>query len=158
VVVGEDGHTAFLSGASGAQGCRSKQAGYLVRLDLDSRRWSDGGPISGHRHGAGLRGVVLGTDGSVLTGGDDGNLTGLDGRTLVKGYAFAGPAGVPERSPQVSPDGGTAYSVDENGTVVVWDLFGDRRLITPFRAGSGSDYDAWFAISPDGRMLAVPQS
>jgi DNA-binding SARP family transcriptional activator/WD40 repeat protein len=158
VIVSEDGHAAFLSGASGAQGCNLEAGGQLVRLDLDSLQWSDSEPITGHRKGAGLRGVVLGPDGSVITGGDDGNLTVWDGRTLAMRDAFGGPAGVPERSSQVSPDGSTAYSVDDNGTIVVWDLAGTRRLIAPFRAGSGSDYGPWFAVSPDGRTLAIPQS
>ena len=76
VIFSEDGHAAFLSGA---QGCNSDDGGHLVRLDLDGLRWSDGEPISGHRRGAGLRGVALGADGSVITGGDDGNLTVWDG-------------------------------------------------------------------------------
>jgi WD40 repeat protein len=42
--------------------------------------------------------------------------------------------------------------------VVVWDLSGQRRLDQPFSAGAGFPQWPYFAISPDGRTIAVPSS
>jgi WD40 repeat protein len=57
----------------------------------------------------------------------------------------------------LKPDARTAYSVSLDGTVIAWDLAGDRRLGRPFRAGSGNQDEAHFAVTPDGGTLAVPQ-
>ena len=78
----------------------------------------------------------------------------------------------------IAPDGRTAYSAGEDGTVIAWDLAGDKRLGRPFTApprsatvfpGSGTgptNFDpagttvpvAGFAVAttPDGRGFAVP--
>ena len=60
-----------------------------------------------------------------------------------------------------SPDGRTLYTAGNDGRVIVWDVAGDRRLWRPFPRGLGG----WgptekagrpaFALSPDGRALAV---
>lgn len=59
----------------------------------------------------------------------------------------------------MSPEG-MAFTTDQTGDVVVWDLSGGRRLGRPFTAGSGATVGpsgGWpfFAMSPDGRLLAV---
>jgi DNA-binding SARP family transcriptional activator/WD40 repeat protein len=155
VVVAEGGHAAFLSGA---QGCKSLVGGHLVRIDVGTGDWKGSEQaIEGDESGNGLRGVVLGPHRSIVTGGDDGNLTVWNGTSLSRVEAFSGPAGIPMRSPQLSPDGSTAYSVDIDGTIVVWDLEGSRRLIAPFQAGSANSNWPWFAVSPDGRRLAIPE-
>jgi WD40 repeat protein len=58
----------------------------------------------------------------------------------------------------LSPDGGTAYTTDRKQDVIVWDLSGRHRLDRPFTAGTGFPGWPWFALSPDGRLLAVPSS
>jgi WD40 repeat protein len=58
----------------------------------------------------------------------------------------------------LSTDGTTAYTTDRNRDVVVWDLSGNHRLDRPFTAGTGFRQWPWFAMSPDGRLLAVASS
>ena len=57
----------------------------------------------------------------------------------------------------VAPDGKTLYSSSIDGSVLVWDLAGSRRLGRPFRAGAANDRNARYALSSDGRLLAVGQ-
>jgi WD40 repeat protein/DNA-binding SARP family transcriptional activator/DNA polymerase III delta prime subunit len=58
-----------------------------------------------------------------------------------------------------SPDGRTLYTADGDSGVIIWDVAGDRRLGRPFRTGfvheTGEEFPPPFAISPDGRTLAV---
>ncbi len=58
-----------------------------------------------------------------------------------------------------SPDGKTLYTGGTDGDVLIWDLSGDRRLGRPLRGEGGGDCDAHpaFAISPNGRTLAVAE-
>jgi WD40 repeat protein len=50
----------------------------------------------------------------------------------------------------------TLYTAGLDGSVITWDLVGDRRLGRPFNAGIGSgDFFPATAISPDGRTLAT---
>ena len=65
---------------------------------------------------------------------------------------------LPLWGPVLSADGATAYTTDRNRDVVVWDLSGSHRLDRPFTAGTGFREWPWFAMSPDGRLLAVPSS
>jgi hypothetical protein len=65
---------------------------------------------------------------------------------------------LPLRGPVLSADGTTAYTTDRNRDVVVWDLPASHRLDRPFTVGTGFREWPWFAMSPDGRMLAVPSS
>jgi WD40 repeat protein len=56
----------------------------------------------------------------------------------------------------VSPDGKTAYSTSEvDGTVLIWDLSGDRRLGRRFDVGAGPEGNASFALSAQADVLAV---
>lgn len=55
-----------------------------------------------------------------------------------------------------SPDVATLYTSDQGGTTLVWDLHGDRRLVTrgaPVDAGDGAISSA--AIAPDGTSAAL---
>jgi WD40 repeat protein/class 3 adenylate cyclase len=68
----------------------------------------------------------------------------------------------PVKTPAFSPDGTTLYTVSLDGSVIVWDLSGERRLGRPFTAGAGiaqpGDIGSSFALSPDGHLLAVNQA
>jgi WD40 repeat protein len=63
---------------------------------------------------------------------------------------------------QVSTDGRTLYTASQDTRVIAWDLVGDRRLDRPFDPGPPFELDdpspRGFAISPDGRRLAVTQA
>jgi DNA-binding SARP family transcriptional activator/WD40 repeat protein len=65
---------------------------------------------------------------------------------------------VPAGGSQVfSPDARTLYTAFSDSSVWIWDVAGDRRLIRPFRTDNDSFQfpPPTFAISPDGRTLAV---
>jgi WD40 repeat protein len=51
--------------------------------------------------------------------------------------------------------GRTLFTAAADGTVITWDLAGDRRLGRPFNAGSGSDFFPSTAISRDGGTLVT---
>jgi WD40 repeat protein len=60
----------------------------------------------------------------------------------------------------MSPDGTTTFTADQTGAVVAWDLSGNRRIGRSFIAGSGATVGPsggwpYFAMSPDGRLLAA---
>ena len=59
-----------------------------------------------------------------------------------------------------SPDGRTLYTVSSDGTVIAWDLAGDRGIKRPFTFTHDRDFDAAYdghpgEFSPDGRLIAV---
>ena len=62
----------------------------------------------------------------------------------------------------MSADGRTLYTASHDTRVIAWDLAGDRRLDRPFDPGPPFALDdpspRGFAISPDGRRLAVTQA
>jgi len=92
---------------------------------------------------------------SVVTVGNDSRLLVWDVATASVRTTLAETGDLPLRGPALSADGATAYTTDRNGDVVVWDLSGSHRLDRPFTAGTGFPGWPWFAMSPDGRMLAV---
>jgi WD40 repeat protein/DNA-binding SARP family transcriptional activator len=58
----------------------------------------------------------------------------------------------------LAPDGRTLYTASTDSTAIIWDVAGDRRLARPFRTGLVRMIDEFppgFAVSPDGRELAV---
>ena len=95
---------------------------------------------------------------SVVTVGNDSRLLIWDVATASVRTALAETGDLPLRGPVLSPHGTTAYTTDRNRDVVMWDLSGSHRLDRPFTAGRGFPQWPWFALSPDGRMLAVPSS
>jgi DNA-binding SARP family transcriptional activator/WD40 repeat protein len=95
---------------------------------------------------------------SVVTVGNDSRLLVWDVATASARTTLAETGDLPLRGPVLSPGGDTAYTTDRNRDVVVWDLSGSHRLDRPFTAGTGFPQWPWFAISPDGRMLAVISS
>ena len=58
-----------------------------------------------------------------------------------------------------SPDGRTLYTAGDDSKVITWDVAGDRRLGRPFQTEfvyeSGELFPPPFAISPNGRTVAV---
>jgi DNA-binding SARP family transcriptional activator/WD40 repeat protein len=100
-------------------------------------------------------------DGRTLATWDDTeNVTIWDVRAGVTTESFEGHAR-DARLHAFSPDGRTLYTAGDDSRVIVWDVAGDRRLGRPFRTGSvlaykiGEDFPPPFAISPDGRTVAV---
>ena len=55
------------------------------------------------------------------------------------------------------PGSPTLYTSGLDGKVIVWDLAGDRRLGRSFTAGMDDPEFPRYALSPDGRDLAVGQ-
>jgi WD40 repeat protein len=101
-------------------------------------------------------GVAFAPDGrSVITAGNDSRLVIWDVATDSIRESLGGTGGVPLRGPVMSPDGTTAYTTDRNRDVVVWDLAGRNSLGRPFAAGSGFPGWPYFAMSPNGRLIAV---
>jgi WD40 repeat protein len=51
----------------------------------------------------------------------------------------------------------TLYSSSLDSKLLIWDLAGDRRLGRPFKVGPDNPEGPRYALSPDGRVLAVGQ-
>jgi WD40 repeat protein len=101
-------------------------------------------------------------DGRTLsTEEGDGNVVLWDVEEGVPTETLPGHAANNDDQHAFSPDGRTLYTAGNDGRVIVWDVAGDRRLWRPFPRGLGG----WgpteeatrpaFALSPDGRALAV---
>jgi len=104
----------------------------------------------------GLTGVAFSSDGRrVISTGADHRILIWDASRLAILTAFPDLSGLDIFTPQPSPDGSTLFSIDVDGNVIVWDLTGDRRIGRSFTAGTGARGLPWFAISPDGRTLAI---
>jgi WD40 repeat protein/DNA-binding SARP family transcriptional activator len=104
-------------------------------------------------------GVTFTPDGrSVVTVGNDSRVLVWDVGTASVRTRLAETGDLPLRGPVLSTDGTTAYTTDRNRDVLVWDLQGSHRLDRPFTAGTGFPGWPWFAMSPDGRMVAVASS
>ena len=101
-------------------------------------------------------GVTFTPDGrSVVTVGNDSRLLVWDVTTGSVRTTLAETGDMPLRGPVLSPDGATAYTTDRTRDVIAWDLSGSHRLDRPFTAGTGYGGWPWFAMSPDGKLLAV---
>ena len=101
-------------------------------------------------------GVAFTPDGrTVVTAGNDSRLVMWDVRTASIRTSLGGTGNVPLRGPEISPDGTTAFTTDRNRDVVLWDLTGSNSLARAFTAGSGFGQWPFFAMSPNGRMIAV---
>jgi WD40 repeat protein/DNA-binding SARP family transcriptional activator len=121
-------------------------------------------PGSGGHHGPfptayEATGIAFTPDGrSVITVGNDSRLLVWDVASASVREALASASGLPLRGPAISHDGTTAFTTDASGDVAVWDLSGNRRLGRTFTSGSGHIGWPFFAISPDGRTIAVISS
>ena len=151
--------------------------GSIRFLDLRSGRVRKG---SG-RHGAQVRDARFTPDGRTLV-----TAAGSDAMLWNVGHARAserleGHAGL-IRELAVSPDSSTAYTASVDGSVVVWDLAGTRRLGRPFDAApidpggaiggrcghscgpgattpdDGNLPPSVIATTPDGGTFAIPRS
>jgi len=79
-----------------------------------------------------------------------------DVRQAAAGETLTGHAGTVSDL-AVTRDGATLYSASLDGTVLTWDLVGARRLGRPFRAGTGYAGFPRYALSSDGRLIALGQ-
>jgi WD40 repeat protein len=113
--------------------------------------------LASGRHERGVVRAAFRPDGrAAITAGDDGQMIVWDverasaGETLeghtgqITGLAFSGA-------------GRTLYSSSLDSRVFVWDLDGARRLGRPFSVGPDNPEGPRYALSPDGRTLAVGQ-
>jgi WD40 repeat protein/DNA-binding SARP family transcriptional activator len=128
----------------------------FLNLRTGELRTGSGGHHGPYKTGYEAVGVTFTPDGrSVITVGNDSRVLIWDVATASVDATLAETGDLPLRGPMVSPDGATMYTTDRNRDVVVWDLSGRRRLDRPFTAGAGFPMWPWFAMSPDGRLLAV---
>jgi WD40 repeat protein/DNA-binding SARP family transcriptional activator len=101
-------------------------------------------------------GVTFTPDGrSVVTVGNDSRLLVWDVTSGSVRTTLAETGDMPLRGAVLSPDGTTAYTTDRTRDVIVWDLSSSHRLDRPFTAGTGYRGWPWFAMSPEGKLLAV---
>ena len=128
---------------------------------LDLRTGEQRAGTGGH-HGAGLTkyeatGVGFTPDGTqIVTTGNDSRLITWDVASGTVLERLGGTGDLPLRGPAISGDASTAFTTDRTRDVVAWDLSGVRGADRTFVAGDGFAQWPWFAISPDGRTLAVP--
>ncbi len=147
--VSPDGRTAAISATDGP----------LRLLDLASGR------VRTLSAGAGLEPRAFSPDGRTLSTSEDGGSVILwDVEEGVPIETLEGHADMQQDSTHAfSPDGRTLYTAGDDGRVIVWDVAGDRRLGRPFPTGYRFEggftaFEAFrpaFALSPDGRALAV---
>ncbi len=156
VAVSQDGSVAAL-----LENSDPRNEGNISFLNLRSGEVRTG---SGGHHGPyktlyEVVGAAFTPDGrSLVTVGNDSRLLTWDVATASVRTTLSETGDLPLRGPVLSADGTAAYTTDRNRDVIVWDLSGSRRLDRPFTAGTGFREWPWFAMSPDGRLLAVPSS
>jgi WD40 repeat protein/DNA-binding SARP family transcriptional activator len=155
VAISPDGDVAALiennDGASRGTGSVS-----FLNLRSGEVRTGSGGHRGPYKTQYEAVGVTFTPDGrSVVTVGNDSLLLVWDVTTRSVRTTLAETGGMPLRGPVLSPDGATAYTTDRTRDVIVWDLSGSHRLDRPFTAGTGYGGWPWFAMSPDGKLLAV---
>jgi len=156
VAVSPDGRVAALIENSDKH---SEGSVSFLNLRSGDVRTGSGGHHGGYKTKYEAVGVTFTRDGrSVVTVGNDSRLLIWDVATASVRTGLAETGDLPLRGPVLSADGTTAYTTDRNRDVVVWDLSGSHRLDRPFTAGTGFPGWPWFAMSPDGRMLAVTSS
>ncbi|HEX6388419.1 MAG TPA: WD40 repeat domain-containing protein, partial [Solirubrobacteraceae bacterium] len=101
--------------------------------------------------------IAFARDGrTVITGATDGAIHVWDVRRAALIETLTGHAGA-VTGLAVAPDGSTLYSASRDGSAIVWDLAGARRLGRRFHAGGQTSIFVRYALSSDGRLLAVGQ-
>ena len=138
---------------------RNEGAISLLNLRTGEVKTGSGGHHGPAKTGYEAVGVTFTPDGrSVVTVGNDSRLLVWDVATASVRTTLAETGDLPLRGPVLSANGTTAFTTDRNRDVVVWDLSGSHRIDRPFTAGPGAWGWPWFAMSPDGRLLAVVSS
>ncbi len=154
--VGSKGYAAAIS-ADGNTLALGEQSGTVRLLDLASGRVRE---MRG-RHDSPVYSASFSPDGRTLaTGYDDGTVIVWD---VKQGRAIETLEGHNETvwAQSFSPDGRTLYTASVDGSAIIWDVAGARRLGRPFPTGfvqpgpSDAHVPPGFALSPDGRTLAV---
>src|SRR5262245_19485576 len=141
-----DGRTAAITAADGGLRLLDLASGRVRTLSADPGREPD----------------AFSPDGRTLSTAEDGG-SGVILWDVKKGVPIETLEGHAANATRhaFSPDGRTLYTAGDDGRVIVWDVAGDRRLGRPFPSGlgglKGSEESHWpgFALSPDGRALAV---
>jgi WD40 repeat protein/DNA-binding SARP family transcriptional activator/ABC-type cobalamin/Fe3+-siderophores transport system ATPase subunit len=109
------------------------------------------------RHDGAVAESAFSPDGrTAITAGEDGRLIVWDVRRASAGETLEGHSGQ-ITGLAISRDSSTLYTTGLDGKVLIWDLAGSRRLGRPFRAGRSNPEFPRFALSPDGRLLALGQ-
>ena len=111
---------------------------------------------SGRHTGAVVESAFSEDGRTAITAGEDGQLIVWDVKRAAAGEALEGHAGQ-ITGLAISRDSSTLYTTGLDGKVLIWDLAGARRLGRSFEAGSNSPDVPRFALSPDGRVLALGQ-
>jgi WD40 repeat protein len=136
----------------------------FLNLRTDKVRAGSGGHHGPFKTQYEATGLAFTPDGrSVVTVGNDSRLLVWDVASASVRERLESASGLPLRGPALSLDQATAFTTDQTGVVVAWDLSGRSRLGRAFTAGSGATAGpagAWpfFATSPNGRLLAVISS
>jgi WD40 repeat protein len=116
------------------------------------------------RHNAAVQGIGFSPNGTtIVSTGDDAQVLVWDVESAELRQTLTGHTGR-AFGPAFSPDGTTLFTVGLDGAAITWDLAGTRRLGRPFQAGAGNEVSEdrgdpapTFALSPDGRRVAVTQ-
>jgi WD40 repeat protein/DNA-binding SARP family transcriptional activator/energy-coupling factor transporter ATP-binding protein EcfA2 len=109
------------------------------------------------RHAGAVVQSAFGADGRrAITASEDGTLIVWDVARASAGETLEGHAGQ-VTGLAVGRDGSTLYSSGLDGKVLISDLAGTRRLGRPFEAGRPTAGRPRFALSPNGRVLALGQ-
>jgi DNA-binding SARP family transcriptional activator/WD40 repeat protein len=122
-------------------------------LDLDTGKVRR---ASGRHAGAVVRATFSADGRTAITAGEDGHLIVWDVERAAAGETLEGHAGQ-ITGLAISRDGSTLYTTGLDGKLLIWDLGGARRLGRPFKAGQDTQEFPRYALSPDGRTLAVGQ-
>ncbi len=156
IAIGPDGRVAAIVGNSGEGTSHTETRVTFLNLTTGvhhGRSIGHGGQASAQFE---TTGVQFAPDGrSVVTAGNDSRLVIWDVATASIRQSLGGTGDVPLRGPVISLDGTTAFTTDRNRDVVLWDLSGGNRLGRPFTAGSGFSLWPYFAMSPNGTLIAV---
>ena len=121
----------------------------FLDLNTDNVRRASG------RHAGAVVESAFSEDGrTAITAGEDGQLIVWDVKRATAGETLEGHAGQ-ITGLAISRDSSTLYTTGLDGKVLIWDLAGARRLGRSFQAGRNNADMPRFALSPDGRVLAL---